>query len=87
MEGLSLDRKNNLRGVKMNKINSIITNGKEAIKCSNCGSEKKFVLVKGNELPSTVAELSFANFQPENQPNEKQTHLAHLFEAQKRFGE
>lgn len=72
----------------MNRIDStIITNGKEAIKCSNCGSEKKFVLVKETESPSPVAELRFANFQPENQTNEKQTHLAHLFEAQKRFGE
>ena len=72
----------------MNSIDSaIITNGKEAIKCSNCGSEKKFVLVKENELPSLVAEFSFTNFKSENKQNEKQTHLAHLFEAQKRFGE
>ena len=71
----------------MNRINSIVTNGKEAIKCSNCGSEKKFILIKENESPATVAELSFANFQNDNQPNEKKIHLAHLFEAQKRFGE
>lgn len=72
----------------MNRIDStIITDGKEAIKCSNCGSEKKFVLVKENELLSSVAELSFTNFQSENKPNETQKHLAHLFEAQKRFGE
>lgn len=71
----------------MNIIEPIITKGKEAIKCSNCGSEKKFVLVKGTESPSPVAELNFANFQNDNQPNEKKIHLAHLFEAQKRFGE
>lgn len=72
----------------MNRIDStIITNGKEAIKCSNCGSEKKFVLVKENELALPDAQLNFVNFQPDNQPNEKQKHLAHLFEAQKRFGE
>lgn len=72
----------------MNRIDStIITNGKEAIKCSNCGSEKKFVLVSGNESASTIAELSFVNFHNDNQPNDKQKHLAHLFEAQKRFGE
>lgn len=87
MEGLSLFRNKYLRGIKMNRINSIITNGKEAIKCSNCGSEKKFVLVQSSEFSSPVAELNFANFQPENQTNEKQKHLAHLFEAQKRFGE
>jgi DTW domain-containing protein YfiP len=71
----------------MNRIDSIITNGKESIKCSNCGSEKKFVLVKATESPSPAAELCFANFQTENQTNEKKTNLAHLFEAQKRFGE
>lgn len=72
----------------MNGIDStIITDGKEAIKCSNCGSEKKFVLVKETEPASTVAEFSFANLQSENKPEEKQKHLAHLFEAQKRFGE
>lgn len=72
----------------MNRIDStIITDGKEAIKCSNCGSEKKFVLIKGNGLAIPDAELNFVNFQNDNQPNEKQQHLAHLFEAQKRFGE
>ena len=72
----------------MDKIDStIITNGKGAIKCSNCGSEKKFVLVKGNDSSSSEAELNFVIFQPQNQINEKQKHLAHLFEAQKRFGE
>jgi hypothetical protein len=72
----------------MNRIDStIITDGKEAIKCSNCGSEKKFVLVKETEFRSSVTELRFTNFKSENKPNEKQTHLAHLFEAQKRFGE
>lgn len=71
----------------MSRINSIITNGKEAIKCSNCGSEKKFVLVEAAELRSPITELNLANFQSESQTNEKQKHLAHLFEAQKRFGE
>lgn len=71
----------------MNRIDStIITDGKEATKCSNCGSEKKFVLVKETESPTPVAELRFTNFKSKNKPNEKQTHLAHLFEAQKRFG-
>lgn len=76
-----------MRGVIMNRTNSIITNGKKAIKCSNCGSEKKFVLVESAEMPLFVADLNQASFKPESKANEKIINLAHLFEAQKRFGE
>ena len=66
---------------------TITTNGKEMIKCSNCGSEKKFVLIEASESSLPVTEPGFINFQPEIEVTKKQQYLAHLFEAQRRFGE
>jgi hypothetical protein len=71
----------------MNRIEPIITNGKETIKCSNCGSEKKFILIIEPDLPQNNPPTSLSEQKTDFQMTERQRYVAHYFEAQKRFGE
>lgn len=76
------------RGNKMKKSKqNILTNGQHRIKCSHCGNEnEKFYLVSAG-LPKPMNKFPTIIDENENRIAEQQKNLAHIFEAQRRFGE
>lgn len=62
-------------------------NSQNSIKCSQCGNEKnEFYLISPNST-EMISEIGLMNPDKENHLTGQQKYLAHIFEAQKRFGE